>query len=261
MRRTLMSAGLPAILVTVAIVAVPTASADLRAGSRATATASCALPTFGPGSRYRPQIRASDFTANVTNQWFPLTPGKILVYTGEKNGIPGIDIVTATRRTRVIDGVSTRVVADRAYGNGFLGERTSDYYAQDRCGNVWYFGEDTAELNRQGKVTSRSGSFHAGIHRAQPGVFLQAHPQIGRAFRQEWSPGQAEDQYRALDFTSSTTVPFGRFHGLLRTEETTALEPGVLDNKYYLKGVGTLLETTVKGGNETFRLSEIISGA
>jgi hypothetical protein len=260
MRRILLSTGLPAILVTAAIFAVPAASANRSGGSQATATATCALPAFGSGNRYHPQIRASDFTANVTNQWFPLTPGKILVYTGEKNRIPGIDIFTPTARTRMIDGVSTRVVEDRVYSNGFLGERTSDYYAQDRCGNVWYFGEDTAELNRQGKITTRSGSFHAGIHGAQPGVFLQARPQIGRQFRQEWSPGQAEDQYRALDFTSSTKVPFGSFHGLLRTDETTTLEPDVLDNKYYLKGVGTLLETTVNGGNETFRLSEIISG-
>jgi hypothetical protein len=160
----------------------------------------------------------------------------------------------------VIDGVRSRVVEDRLYTQGFLGERTSDYYAQDRCGNVWYFGEDTAELNRHGKVTSRSGSFHAGVNGAQPGVFMQAHPQIGRKFRQEWAPGQAEDTYHALSFSSSATVPYGSFHGtLLRTAETTALEPGVLDNKFYLRGVGSVLETTVKGGHETLRLSEIIS--
>jgi hypothetical protein len=89
---------------------------------------------------------------------------------------------------------------------------------------------------------------------------MQANPQIGREFRQEWAPGQAEDKYRALDFSSSATVPFGSFHGtLLLTAETTALEPGVLDHKYYLRGVGSLLETTVRGGHETLRLSEVIS--
>jgi hypothetical protein len=255
-----MSAGLPALLVTVAAAVVAAASASPLHGSRATATATCALPTFGPGTGYHPQIRGSDFTPDVTNAWFPLTPGKVLVYTGDKDRVPAIDIFAPTRRTKVIDGVRTRVVEDRLYTKGFLGERTSDYYAQDRCGNVWYFGEDTADLNRHGKVTSRSGSFHAGVHGAQPGVFMQAHPQINREFRQEWAPGQADDQYHALDFTSSATVPFGSFHGtLLRTAETTALEPGVLDNKYYLRGVGSLLETTVQGGHETLRLSEVIS--
>jgi hypothetical protein len=258
MRRILMSAGLPAVLVTAAVSAVPAASAHH--GPRAAVAATCPLPRFGPGIRYRPQIRASHFTPNVTNAWFPLTPGKILVYTGDKDRVPALDIVVATRRTKVIDGVRTRVVEDRLYTRGFLEERTSDYYAQDRCGNVWYFGEDTAELNRHGKVTSRSGSFHAGVNGAQPGVLMQAHPQIGREFLQEWAPGQAEDKYHALDFSSSATVPFGSFQRtLLRTAETTALEPGVLDNKYYLRGIGSVLETTLKGGHETLRLSEVIS--
>lgn len=269
MRRSLTSAGLPAFVLTVAAAAVaaaatpaaaPAASASRPGGSRAAATAVCALPTFGPGAGYHPQIRPGDFTPNVTNAWFPLRPGKILVYTGDKDRVPAIDVFVPTRRTKVIDGVRARVVEDRLYTRGFLGERTSDYYAQDRCGNVWYFGEDTVELNRQGRVTSRSGSFHAGVRGAQPGVFMQANPQIGREFRQEWAPGQAADQYQALDVTSSATVPFGSVHRtLLRTAETTALEPGVVDNKYYLRGVGTLLETTVKGGHETLRLSEVIS--
>lgn len=258
MRRILMSAGLTAVLVTAAVSATPAASANRAPRARAAAT--CPLPNFGPGNRYHPQIRASDFTPHVTNAWFPLTPGKTLVYTGDKDRLPAIDIFVPTRRTKVIDGVRTRVVEDRLYTRGFLGERTSDYYAQDRCGNVWYFGEDTAELNRHGKVTSRSGSFHAGINGAQAGVLMQAHPQIGREFRQEWAPGQAEDKYHALDFSSSATVPFGSFHGtLLRTAETTAIEPGVLDNKFYLRGVGSVLETTVKGGHETLRLSDVIS--
>jgi len=260
MRRIFIFAGLPALLVTAMAAAATAASAHRSRGSRAAARATtCPLPKFGPGSGYDPRIVASDFTPNVTNAWFPLVPGRVVVYTGDKDRIPAIDIFTPTRRTKVIDGVRTRIVEDRLYIRGFVGERTSDYYAQDRCGNVWYFGEDTAELNRQGHVTTRSGSFHAGVHGAQPGVFMQANPQIGREFRQEWAPGQAEDQYHALDFTSSARVPFGSFHAtLLRTAETTALEPGVLDNKYYLKGVGTVLETTIKGGHETLRLAEVI---
>src|SRR5439155_11240658 len=36
----------------------------------------------------------------------------------------------------------------------------SDYYTQDKAGNVWYFGEDTAELDASGKVTSRGHVAH-----------------------------------------------------------------------------------------------------
>lgn len=219
----------------------------------------CRLPTFGPGSSYSPPINPANFSPNVTNPWFPLRPGRTLVSTGTKDGKRALDLFTTTSRTRVIAGVSTRVVEDRLYLNNVLEERTSDYYTQDRCGNVWYFGEDTATLDANGKVVSTDGSFHAGVNGAQPGVFMQAHPTVGRRFRQEWSPGQAEDTFTVIGRSARVTVPFGAFRLALRTAETTALEPGVLDNKYYVAGVGQVAELSVKGPVERLKLVEIIS--
>ena len=220
---------------------------------------SCPLPRFGPGRSYHPHINPASFSPNVTNRLFPLTPGKTLVYTGTKDGKKALDLVATTSRTKKIDGVTTRVVEDRLYLNNVLSERTSDYYAQDRCGNVWYFGEDTAELDRHGHVVSTEGSFHAGVDGAQPGVFMQAHPQLGRRFRQEWYQGQAEDVFKVIDRSAPVTVPFGSFRHALRTEETNALEPDVLDNKYYVRGIGEVAELSVKGPRETLLLVEIIS--
>lgn len=219
---------------------------------------SCQLPRFGPGRDYHPHINPASFTANVTNTWFPLKVGRTLVYTGTKDGKKALDLFHASSRTRVIDGVRTRVVEDRLYLDNILEERTHDYYAQDRCGNVWYFGEDTATLDRHGHVTSREGSFHAGVRGAEPGVFMQAHPQLQRRFRQEWFAGHAEDTYKAVERNASITVPYGSFHHALRTAETTALEPGVLDNKYYVRGVGEVTEVARKGPTERLVLVEII---
>ena len=227
--------------------------------SSASGGSSCPLPTFGPGPTYHPRIDPANFSPNVTNKLFPLTPGKVLVYTGTKDGKRALNLVMATSRTRMVDDVRTRVVEDRLYLNNVLEERTSDYYAQDRCGNVWYFGEDTAELDSHGRVVSTEGSFHAGVDGAQPGVFMQAHPQVGRKFRQEWYQGHAEDVFKAIDRSARVTVPFGSFRHALRTEETTALEPGVLDNKYYVKGIGEVAELSLKGPKEELRLVEIIS--
>src|SRR4029450_13014546 len=112
------------------------------------AGSSCPLPRFGPGRTYHPRINPASVAPAVTNRLFPLTPGTTLVYTGTKDGKKALDLVATTSRTRVVDGVRTRVVADRLYLNNVLAERTSDYYAQDRCGNVWYCGEDTAALDR-----------------------------------------------------------------------------------------------------------------
>jgi hypothetical protein len=226
-------------------------------GAEAAAT-SCRLPVFGPGASYDPQLRGAGFTANVTNSWFPLQRARTLVYTGVKDGKKALDLVMASSRTKVVDGVRTRVVDDRLYLDGVLAERTSDYYAQDRCGNVWYFGEDTATLDPHGRVTSTEGSFHAGVAGAQPGVFMQAHPRLGRRFRQEWLPGHAEDTYEVIRLSSKVRVAYGSFRHALRSAETTALEPAVLDNKYYVEGVGEVVEIAVKGPREELRLVEIL---
>jgi hypothetical protein len=218
----------------------------------------CALPAFGPGAQYHPQISSADFSPNIDNPWFPMTPGKTYVYAGNKDGKPSLDLVVPSTRTKAIDGVTTRVVEDRLYLSNRLAERTSDYYAQDRCGNVWYFGEDTADLNRHGRVTTREGTWHSGQNGALPGVIMQAQPEVGRRFRQEWLKGHAEDVFKAVDISARAKVPFGRFSNVLRTEETTALEPGVLDNKFYAKGIGELSERTVKGGHEAQSLVEIL---
>jgi len=219
----------------------------------------CPLPVFGPGSNYHPAFAASRSSAEVTNPFFPLVPGRTLVYTGVKDGKKALDLVAVTMRTRAIDGAVTRVVEDRLYLNNVLEERTSDYYAQDRCGNVWYFGEDTATLDAQGNVVETSGSFHAGTAGAQPGVFMQAHPVLHRHFRQEWAAGQAEDTFSVVRLSSPETVRYGTFRHALRTQETTALEPGIVDEKEYVRGIGEIVEKSVHGPTEVLTLVEIIS--
>ena len=242
------------VLGAIAVAAAATAAPAAAGGGR-----SCRLPRFGPGRRYHPHIVPVNLSPRVTNRLFPLTPGMTLVYTGTKDGEKALDLVAATSRTRVIDGVTTWVVEDRLYLNNVLAERTSDYYAQDRCGNVWYFGEDTAELDRHGKVVSTEGTWHAGVDGAQPGVVMQAHPQLGRRFRQEWYEGHAEDVFRVVSRSSRIIVPYGSFRHALRTEETNALEPDVLDNKYYVKGIGEVAEVSVKGPWRRSSSSRVIS--
>jgi len=183
----------------------PTAQAGTTGASAKGATSAakhpgsrCPLPVFGPGKSYHPKINRKSFTAEVTNPWFPLVVGRTMIYIGVKDGKQALNVVVITPHTKVIDGVRTRVIEDRLYLAGALEERTRDYYAQDGCRNVWYFGEDTATLDANGKVTSTEGSFHAGVKGAQPGVFMQAHPRIGREFRQarQGSPSRCATRER-----------------------------------------------------------------
>ncbi|WP_426572505.1 hypothetical protein [Aquihabitans sp. McL0605] len=206
--------------------------------------------TVGPGSAYDPPIDPADFQATVDNPWFPLEPGSSYVYTGVKDGTPARDVYRVTRSTQTIDGVPCVIVDDRLYLAGHLEEKTSDYYTQDKQGNVWYFGERTAELDPTGKVTSTEGSWLAGVRGAKPGLFMEANPVVGHAYRQEYDRGNAEDQFRVASLTEPVTVPLGHFTDALLTEETTAIEPGTLDHKVYVKGIGEVAEITVKGPPE-----------
>ena len=146
-------------------------------------------------------------------------------------------------RRGVIDGVTTRVVEDRLYLNRVLEERTSDYYAQDKCGNVWYFGEDTATVEN-GTIKSTEGTWHAGVKGARPGLFMPAHPRVGEEHYQEYYVGHAEDQYRVESLGGRMTVPYRRFTGVMRTGEFTRLEPGKPDHKYWARGVGQIAEVS-----------------
>jgi hypothetical protein len=202
---------------------------------------------------------ASSFSARVDNPWFPLLPGTRYVYTGVKDGKPSRDVLTVTHETKTIDGVRCVVVHDWLYLRGRLGERTTDWYSQDARGNVWYFGENTAELDAHGHVTSTAGTWTAGVNGAQPGIYMPAHPSVGQSGRQEYYKGQAEDHYKVIGLFG-TVAPAGKPNTLL-TQEWTPLEPGVLDHKMYVRGIGTMLEQTEKGGNERNELVSVTRGA
>jgi hypothetical protein len=207
------------------------------------------------GRGYHPDIDRSAFSADVTNPWFPLKPGTTLVYEGTKDGEKAHEEVTTLNETRTIEGVPCRVVRDLLYLDGKIAERTLDYYTQDEDGNVWYFGEDTAELE-DGKVTSREGTWHAGRDGAQPGIFMDAKPKVGVGHRQEFYKGHAEDQYEVTALSVAIRVPYGRFRAL-RTKEFTALEPDVLDAKFYVRGIGQVRERSIKGGAESLDLVSV----
>jgi hypothetical protein len=187
------------------------------------------------------------YSPHVTNEWFPLTPGTELVYKGTKDGKPTRDVVRVTRQTITIAGARCVVVRDLLYEAGKLEERTSDYYTQDRAGNVWYFGEDTAELDTSGKVTSREGTWRAGRDGAKAGIYMPAHPRVGQTGRQEYYKGQAEDHFRVISLNATVRVPFVSSRSALETHEWTPLEPGTLDQKIYVRGIGTVKETSLKG--------------
>jgi hypothetical protein len=219
------------------------------AGLLAAATTAPAAADSQPTPPSHPS--PSHFThGRVTNQWFPLHPGTRWSYRGVEGTAHTRDVMIATYRTRKIDGVVCRVVFDRVWSNGRLQERTHDYYAQTKRGTVWYFGERTATLDKHGHVKSREGSFLSGVNGAEAGVFMTPHPHPGPSYYQEYYPGHAEDIYTVVRRNAQVAVPLLHSHHALLTKETTPLEPGVVDHKYYVRDIGSVREQTVKGGKE-----------
>ena len=208
-------------------------------------------------SAYAPSIDAAAFAHPIENRWWPLRPGTVRVYTGIKEGKAARDVVTVTTDTERILGIDAVVVRDLLFADGRLVERTRDYYAADNSGAVWYLGEDTAELDRRGRVLSREGTWRAGRAGAQPGVVMEPSPVVGKAIRQEYLRGHAEDWYRVVTISHGVRVPQGVYPDALATAEWTPLEPGVLDRKEYAPGVGEISERAVRGPQETLELVEM----
>jgi len=204
-----------------------------------------------------PQIDPSNFVRFVTNPYFPLIPGTTFVYEGQTEGVPTREVVTVTNETRVILGVTTTVVHVQSYEGGVLIEETFDWYAQDVQGNVWYFGEDTKELDEAGNVVSTEGSWEAGVDGAHPGIIMLADPKKGQRYQQENAPGVAEDMAQVRNLDASVCVLYGCFDNVLVTKEWTPLERGVVEKKYYAPGVGFILSVMTKGGEERLELVSV----
>jgi len=206
-----------------------------------------------------PVFNASNFanSTRIDNPYFPLKPGTTFVYDGLPKGQGQHTEVQVTRETRMIQGVNCVVVHDRVWAKGELLEDTFDWYAQDQAGNVWYMGEQTTEY-KNGVPSTSAGSWEAGVNGAQPGYIMEAHPQVGDAYRQEYLAGEAEDNAAVTGLSQSVSVPYGSWAGnVLVTKEWTPLERSVLENKYYAPGVGMVKVETTKGGSEVSELVAI----
>ncbi|HKD97922.1 MAG TPA: hypothetical protein VKB69_10015 [Micromonosporaceae bacterium] len=234
--------------------AAPSAPTAPTGGSSASAPPASPPPAAATGPTFDP----GNFGTVVDNPYFPLKPGSTWVYQGVRDGVPQKDVVVATGRTKVVDGVTAVVVTDTATHGSTLLEKTEDWYAQDKQGNVWYLGEATAAYDN-GKVDTE-GSWTSGVDGAVPGIIMPAHPRVTDSFRQEFLKDHAEDTFWVVQDGVSTKVPAGSYTGVIRTLEFTRLEPDVIDNKFYAPGVGIIREASASGPNETADLVSFTSG-
>jgi hypothetical protein len=210
-------------------------------------------PIHGP---YAPKIGPANFVAKIDNRYLPYEPGTRFYFEGVRGMTRQTDDQVVMHRTKRIIGVRCTIVRDTVSEHGRAIERTDDWYAQDKQGNVWYMGEDSFEL-KNGHFVKASDSWKSGVNGAKPGIIMPAHPRRGDAYRQEYyPPGKALDQARVLGLNGRQTVPYGTFTRLLVTSERSPLEPQT-EQKYHAQGVGEIAERVVKGHHEEFKLVSV----
>jgi hypothetical protein len=202
-----------------------------------------------------PDFSASNFTpgAPIDNPFYPLVPGTLFRSSGVTHDPDTGETATevtqtfVTFETEIVAGVTARRVSDRVFTDGVLTEETTDLFAQDKAGNVWYLGERTAEFERDddGKIinTDTTGSWIAGVHGAKPGFIMPVDHTVGLNYREEFAPNdQAVDQATIVANDLTIDTKLGHFTKVLKTRNFSDIEPTELEQKYYSPGVGEILE-------------------
>jgi hypothetical protein len=197
------------------------------------------------------------FGDTIDNTYFPLKPGTTYIYRGSTEGLPMRLRATVTNEIKEIMGVRTLGLRERHYEDGEWVEDSYNWYAQDKAGNVWFFGEDVRDL-QDGEVVSRDGAWQAGVDGAMPGLFMRAYPGVGDHHLLENAPGIAEDQARVLSLNEKVKTPYRSFGDALVTEDFSPLDAGEIEQKTYVPGIGLVMEDTIEGDDDNLRLAYVI---
>lgn len=195
-----------------------------------------------------PSADPRDFVRAIDNPLLPLAPGSSWTYAATTEGVGSRTVtVTVSEETRLVEGVRATVVNQVVTDvRGKAVDDAEEWYAQDRDGNVWFFGTSTG--------------WEAGVDGARAGMAMLATPRVGDGYLMGYAVGEAEDQAEVLSLDAARDVPFGSFSKLLETGVTSALEPGVEERRHYAVGVGLVQVQVVAGEGADLELVDHLPG-
>ncbi len=177
------------------------------------------------------------------NPYFVLEPGFQLVLEGGGTKLQ----ITVLGETRMIDGVSTRVVEEKEWKDGKLYEIARNYFAIcPQTKDVFYFGEDV-EFYEDGKVVKRDGSWLAGVNGNRAGLMMPGTPKLNMKYYQELARGVAMDRAEIVSLSETCKTPAGSFSKCMKVKEGSAMNVLEYEYKYYAPGIGLV-------GDEDLRL-------
>jgi hypothetical protein len=187
-------------------------------------------------------LEKGELSSTGRSDYFVLEPGYVMTLEGGAERLT----ITVLDETRNVGGVETRVIEERETSAGQLVEVSRNYFAiSKRTGDVFYFGEEV-DIYRNGKVVEHEGAWLSGVKGAKFGLMVPGQPMLKAKYYQEIAPGVAMDRAEVVSLVETVKTPAGEFRNCLKTEETTPLEPGVRESKYYARGVGLVQDGSLK---------------
>jgi hypothetical protein len=199
-------------------------------------------------NEYTTSFRTENCTFNSTgrNPFFILEPNYQLLLAGEESGEAAELTITVLNETREVNGTETRVIEERETLGGELVEISRNFFAIcEETNSVFYFGEEVDEYEN-GAIVAHGGGWVAGDGANIAGIIMPGTILLGARYHQEIAPNVAMDRAEIIDMGEAVQTPAGEFTDTLITQETTPLEPDVVELKYYAAGIGQIQEEELK---------------
>jgi hypothetical protein len=196
-------------------------------------------------------LKKCNFVSTGENSYFILKPGYQVTLEGEEDDEELQLVMTVLNKTKIVNGVETRVVEEKETEGGNLVEISRNYFALCKpTNNAIYFGEDV-DIYENGEIVSHEGGWLAGQNGSNAGMIMPGKVEVGLKYYQEIAPGVAEDRAKIVSVNDSMVTPAGTFDQVLKTEETNPLEPEEKEFKFYAPGIGLIQEEAIKLVNYT----------
>jgi hypothetical protein len=212
----------------------------------------CPIANFTPDPEFTSSfmVEKCKWTLKGGTPFFPLLPGWQTVLESDPdpfNGEPGeVAVITVLNETRKVDGVRTRVVEELAFekdGEELIPiERSLNFYAIcEQTGSVFYFGEDSMELDENGDVIATTGSWLAGIDGAKAGIIMPGTILVGGGYYEEVAPANsALDKARIKGIHASCEMGKFDLKQCVETFNTSDCDLNAAEPKFYAPGIGNV---------------------
>ncbi len=195
-----------------------------------------------------PVFDAANFASPKPNPYFPLTAPDPVTFKGtlaadDGTMLPFTRIRTVVGPGPMVLGVQTTAIRDDEYEGPNITESSTDYYATDKDGAVWYFGEDvrafTYDANGVKTGEGPGPSWIAGKDAATPGIIIRSEPVVNEVMFRAHAPKAQEMEYSTvLDVGLTEVVPAGRFGDVVKVYTESKADPELREYSYWAKGVG-----------------------